>query len=205
MKTRLSDISMLMGAVVAVVMAAFGAFSRECEALEPALLRLHIMANSDSAEDQTLKLELRDHMLGIFIEDFKDAQSIDEAKAIASEKTVEYSAKATEFVHSKGFDYDVTAKPVEMYFNTREYDEYTIPAGVYSALRFEIGSGKGKNWWCVMFPSLCLPAASDYEDLSEDDIAKLSKDELKTFRTFKKEGRFKVKFAVYEFFKGLLC
>ena len=76
MKTRLSDISMLMGAVVAVVMAAFGAFSRECEALEPALLRLHIMANSDSAEDQTLKLELRDHMLGIFIEDFKDRKSV---------------------------------------------------------------------------------------------------------------------------------
>ena len=138
-------------------------FYGACEEIRDGVLRLHILANSDSDEDQQLKLEVRDALLGYTDRLFSDCKSKDEALKAAGEHIEDIRCFAEMTVREHGYDYPVQAYVTNMSFDTRVYEDITMPAGHYDAVRIVIGEGKGHNWWCVLFPALCLPSAGKDE------------------------------------------
>lgn len=138
-------------------------FAGVCEDIESRVLRLHILANSDSEFDQALKLKVRDAILEISPEIFGDTSSKQEAIKRAKADLPEIIAEAERVIRAEGYNYSVRAEVVNDKFNTRIYENFTLPAGDYDAVRIIIGSGSGHNWWCVMFPALCLPSAEGNE------------------------------------------
>lgn len=171
-KTKLFSLARLMaalaiGLIIAVIANSFTAFAGSCDQLRHSVLRLHILANSDSEEDQALKLKVRDHILELDNALFENAQSLSDAESAAAEQLETIRAEAQAEVYRLGFSYPVHAELTNMYFTTREYDRYTLPAGNYDAVRITIGSGEGHNWWCVLYPPLCLPAAEGREQLKD--------------------------------------
>ena len=151
--------AVILGLIMAILfnVASFGEKSRE---LYSNVLRLHILANSDSPEDQALKLKIRDNILseGYFI--FDGAADIDEAKNKVKNNINAIERIAAKTIVDCGYSYSVSAALEKAYFDTRYYDSFTLPAGEYEALRIVIGKGEGHNWWCVMFPPLCVSSAS---------------------------------------------
>ena len=182
-----------LGLIAAVVISCIS-FSAECENLREDVLRLHILANSDSEEDQRLKLKVRDEILEISGDIFDNCHSVDDAITAAKQKMPQIIKTAQQAVTNAGYDYTVTATLAKSYFNTRHYDGYTLPAGVYNAVRVVIGSGGGHNWWCVMYPSLCLPAACDNYDSALDDI---ERDIVENY------PKYEIKFKSVEIFEWL--
>lgn len=139
-------------------------FAGACEDIESRVLRLHILANSDSESDQALKLKVRDAILEISPEIFGDTSSSkQEAIKRAKADLPEIIAEAERVIRAEGYNYSVRAEVINDKFNTRIYENFTLPAGDYDAVRIIIGSGSGHNWWCVMFPALCLPSAEGNE------------------------------------------
>ena len=124
-------------------------------------LRLHIIANSDSDFDQALKLKVRDKVLEATGELFAEVSGKTEALAAAEYSADDIKAIAEEVVAEEGFDYPVQVEVTEMWFETREYENFALPAGDYDTVRIIIGAGEGKNWWCVMYPSICIPGAEE--------------------------------------------
>lgn len=153
------ELSLIAGILVSIIFTSFGAFAAECEEIRGQVVRLHILANSDSDEDQALKLMVRDAILeqtvGIFSGDSKE-----QAELLVQNNLGRIENIARQVIDDQGFDYSVHAYLINMYFETRVYGNVTLAAGWYDAVRVEIGEAKGKNWWCVMFPPMCLPAAS---------------------------------------------
>jgi stage II sporulation protein R len=120
------------------------------------VVRLHVLANSDSAADQALKLQVRDAILARMPELFAGAQSQAEALQIVGGHLSEVEAIASQVVKDSGYDYPVHASVGRFDFPDRQYGEVELPAGTYEALRLEIGAAEGANWWCVLFPPLCF-------------------------------------------------
>lgn len=160
--------ALALGLIVTVALSCIS-FSADCENIREDVLRLHILANSDSSEDQKLKIAVRDEILKISGDIFDDCKSLVDAQNAAKQKMPQIIKTAQDTVKSYGYDYTVSASLEKSYFDTRHYDDYTLPAGVYNAVRVIIGSGNGHNWWCVMYPSLCLPAACDNYDTALDE------------------------------------
>ena len=132
-----------------------------CEGVRENAVRLHILAHSDSAEDQALKLKVRDAILALSADWQEEAATPTEALALAENRLPAIQATAQAVVAAEGYAYPVTAQVCRMYFTTRQYDTLTLPAGMYDAVRVSIGDGAGQNWWCVMYPPLCVGAATD--------------------------------------------
>lgn len=124
-------------------------------------LRLHILAASDSEADQALKICLRDKILEKYGRILAEAESRGEAEALVGELLSDIEANAQRWVRDWGYSYSVKATLTEEWYETREYEDFTLPAGVYTSLRVIIGSGEGKNWWCVMYPPLCIDIATE--------------------------------------------
>ena len=156
-----TDIIMLFGMAGAIAFTNIFSAGRTLYSLERDVLRLHILANSDSEDDQQLKLAVRDKLLENSDELFGGCDTLDEMKDRAKEKQSEINDIAMSVIYDKGYDYAVSNSVVNMEFDDRTYGDMTMPAGTYDALRVEIGSGQGHNWWCVMYPPLCLPAAEE--------------------------------------------
>lgn len=173
---------------------------RRLDELRSSVLRLHILANSDSDEDQRLKLCVRDALLEQCGGFFGEAESLDEAELMAEEKLTEIERIACKTLEQQGSDQSVCAKLVNMHFDERVYGDITMPEGDYRALRIEIGSAGGHNWWCVMYPPLCLPAACDVavNKSAEDDF--FDADELDIMYHPKK---YRIRFAVWDKLKKL--
>lgn len=134
-------------------------FSAACKDIENRLLRFHIIANSDSMEDQNLKMKIRDEIVQYTDTLFRSCHSKEDAMNTAQENIDSIRLKAQQKVYSEGYDYPVTASVTKMEFDTRVYKDFTLPAGTYDAVRITIGSGKGHNWWCVLYPAVCVPSA----------------------------------------------
>ena len=133
------------------------------------VVRLHVLANSDSDEDQALKLQVRDEILRVTEPLLKNCTDRQSAIEIIQAHTDELQAAAQAVVHEKGYDYPVTILLGEEDYPTRSYENCCFPSGRYVSLRVCIGEAEGKNWWCVLFPPLCLSAASaEDEDDNED-------------------------------------
>ncbi|MFR0823101.1 MAG: stage II sporulation protein R [Clostridia bacterium] len=124
--------------------------------IEDSVFRLHVIANSDSKEDQALKYVVRDELLSYMNTIAKDAPSKKEAIVIAKEHQDDFSHIAKETIEKQGYNYSVTVEIGNYDFPTKQYGDISLPAGEYDALRVKIGEAKGQNWWCVMFPPLCF-------------------------------------------------
>lgn len=188
------DIIMAAGAALSLLLGSFGGFARECEEIPQEVLRLHIPANSDSEYDQSMKLAVRDFVLEEYGTLLADSDNVGDAAEQVRELLPEIEKSCCDFLSQQGADYGAKAELTEMYFTTRQYDSVTLPAGDYQALRITLGSGEGHNWWCVMFPPLCIPLAS--EPLPEEELPA-------DFVTDNSSNRIEIRFAVFEFFKGL--
>lgn len=139
------------------------------------VFRLHILANSNSTEDQNTKLMLKNFIL----ENSKDViggKTLDEAISNAKNNRKEITEMCNEYLKSIGIDYKVVVSVVKEYFKTRVYDDFTLPAGKYNSLKIELGEAKGHNWWCIVFPSVCLSACTESMNdyLNEDEMKLVS-------------------------------
>ena len=137
------------------------------------VFRLHVIANSDSKEDQQLKLKVRDELLSYMNIISKDSTSKQEAMQIANEHKEEFTQIAEKVIKENGYNYTVNVQIGKADFPTKYYGDITLPAGTYDALKVQIGEAKGQNWWCVMFPPLC------FVDVSTGIVPDNSKQELK--------------------------
>lgn len=155
------DIAIVFGLLLTFFTTAVWGFADTCEEIRGEVLRIHILANSDSPEDQQLKLMVRDAVLEECGDLFDSQGTLEQAKERAQANLIRLEETANRTLEEQGCTDKAQAQIVNMYFNTREYEDFTMPAGCYDAVRITIGEGKGRNWWCVMFPSLCLPAAED--------------------------------------------
>ena len=151
----------------------FIGFERNLENIQNNVLRIHIIANSDSEKDQSLKLKVRDEILSECSYLFEDTENMSETISIAKENLSLIENIAKRVIKENGFFYDVSCEVVKMDFDTKEYENFTMPKGFYNAIRIKIGKADGKNWWCVMYPPLCVPAVSETEIseyLSDEEI-----------------------------------
>ena len=153
------EIALLIGMAVFLISGAVSLQSRD--QLADKVVRLHILANSDSEEDQALKLQVRDRVLERATELLEQTGDRREAADVLQSHLPELERIAAEEISDCGYEYDVTAEVANTMFPTKEYDGFTLPAGEYLALRIIIGEGNGHNWWCVVFPPLCTTAAAD--------------------------------------------
>ena len=135
------------------------------QTLNENILRLHVVADSDSPEDQGIKLKVRDAVLDSISEDLRNVRDMDQASAYIRENLPKIEAAANDCLEALGCSDTAVATLKEEVFDTRVYDTFSLPAGVYEALRITIGEGQGHNWWCVAFPTLCVPATAEgFED-----------------------------------------
>ena len=137
------------------------------------VFRLHVIANSDSKEDQELKLKVRDELLSYMNIISENSASKQEAMQIANEHKEEFIQIAEKVIKENGYNYTVNVQIGKADFPTKYYGDITLPAGTYDALKVQIGEAKGQNWWCVMFPPLC------FVDVSTGIVPDNSKQELK--------------------------
>lgn len=166
----------------------FADFDASCEELRHGVLRLHIIANSDSDEDQALKLKIRDRILQASDSLFETDKDLNSALKTAEENLSLYEEIAKSVIAENGFNYKAEAKIDEAFFETRVYDDFTLPSGYYDSLIINIGKAKGKNWWCVIFPGVCVPtdnAARLSDSVGENgtEIAENSQKYIIRFKT----------------------
>lgn len=162
-KLRRLDAALCCGLLVSMLLSPLAGFTRQCAEVRQEVLRLHILANSDSAADQAVKLRVRDAVLEETGNLFSAAGTLEEAEEAAAKNLAAIEETARRVLAEEGCSYPVKAELARTYFGTREYGETTLPAGEYQALRLSLGEGAGKNWWCVMFPPICVPAAEPEE------------------------------------------
>lgn len=146
---------MICGFVCAVCWSTFLVADRK--KLDNGLIRFHVVANSDSAEDQSIKCRVRDAVLQSMQDDLKKISDIAEAEAYLQENIPKIQMVAEKTLKELGFDGAARVTLCKEAFDIRHYDTFSLPAGVYESLRIVIGEGRGKNWWCVSFPTLCNP------------------------------------------------
>lgn len=167
------------------------------------IIRFHVIANSDTKEDQDLKLAVRD-AVGIKMSGLlKDAADRSRSEAVIRKNMEDMKQTAEKVIAERGYDYDVDICLIDTDFPVKTYGAYTFPAGNYEALEIVIGAGKGHNWWCVMYPNMCF-SDTMYEVIDEDARSSLkrvlSEDE---YQQVLASGDYQVKFKSFEILKGL--
>ena len=172
------------------------------EDLENSVFRLHVIANSDSKEDQNLKYIVRDKLLQYMNSYLSNTSTKEDAIKIANEHLDEFKQVAINTIKEQGYSYNVNVKVGNFEFPTKTYGDISLPAGFYDALRVEIGEAKGQNWWCVMFPSLCFVDISSgvVPDESKEDLQKVLSDEEYSLISDSSDYGIQFKFKLLEFF-----
>lgn len=174
------------------------------EGIAEDIIRFHVIANSDSAKDQALKLKVKEQLVESLSPLLRNVESIRDARTILSENLnfIQHIAEAT--IKQNGYVYTVKVTLEECYFPLKIYGDYTFPPGNYEALRVKIGAAEGKNWWCVMFPPLCF-VDETYSVVDEDSNKKLkhllTEEEYDSIVNQKKP--IKIKFKIWESIKDL--
>lgn len=168
------------------------------------ILRFHVLANSDSEVDQSVKLKVRDEIGRFMQENIQDARDLTECMQATIEKLPEITQVAEDVLCREGFSYGASAKIGTVDFPEKKYGSYTFPKGSYQALEITLGEGEGHNWWCVMYPNMCF-AGSVYEVVEED-----AKEELRAaltpgeYEELMAESSISVKFKYWEKLKELV-
>ena len=194
-KFKLFRISLLAGFIFTIIFTITG-FAETCDEIRSDVLRLHVLANSDSEEDQQLKLKVRDSLLTTGKNIFDGSVTKENAEEKIENEKEKLIETAEKVIRENGFDYPVEITVTDEFFTTRTYENITLPAGKYKAVRVLIGESAGKNWWCVMFPPLCIPASQPDINLffNEDEVKLVESDP-------KYEPRFKI-IEIYESIKN---
>lgn len=188
-------ISICVSMIVAIIFS-ICSFAKTSEQIRSDVLRLHVIANSDSSVDQNLKIRLRDFLLEEGKSIFDGSVNVENAVKKIEPQIPALEKSAKEFIRDSGFDYEVKISLSREYFTTRTYETVTLPAGKYLALRVVIGSGEGHNWWCVMFPPMCVPAAD-----KRDEIENIfTEDEIKLVES---SPKYEIRFKVVEICEGI--
>ena len=178
---RIVELALLLGTAVFLLTGAWALNTQRD--LADRVVRLHVLANSDSEEDQALKLLVRDVVLERATALLEQTESRAEAEALLRESLPELETIAEETVRANGYSYAVTAELEDTSFPTKEYDGFSLPAGEYLALRILIGEGAGQNWWCVVFPPLCTAASADVPEtalaagFTEDQVGLMTEED----------------------------
>ena len=170
-------------------------FSVSCENINSKVFRLHILANSDSTEDQNLKMHIKDKVQELSREIVSIGNNKKELEDIFIKNLSNVEKIAKNEIRNCGYNYPVSARVTNSYFNTRNYENFTLPAGNYDALEIKIGSGEGKNWWCVIFPMLCVGASSKNKILDKT----FNKNEKNIICNNKK--KYAIKFRIVEIYQ----
>ena len=158
-KVRLFLMSVVIGIFAT---SALQCYSRKVMAdISSNVVRLHVIANSDTAEDQDLKLKVRDGIINYLEPVLYDVTDIEETKKILAENIEEIEEEAREIVKKYGYTHSVTASLGNFDFPSKKYENAQFPKGKYDALRIVIGKGEGQNWWCVLYPQLCFSKSTD--------------------------------------------
>ncbi|HEX2946187.1 MAG TPA: stage II sporulation protein R [Clostridia bacterium] len=170
------------------------------------LIRLHVIANSDSPEDQSLKRDVRDAILAYVQNELKASDNIEKSRSIIKERLTEITNTAKKVIADKGRNYGVRTILGEYPFPTKVYGDIVLPAGEYQALRVVIGEGRGANWWCVLFPPLCFVDVTHgtVPDSVKEDLKKvLTDEEYDVVTSSDNEGEIpiKIKFKIVEMFQ----
>lgn len=147
--------------VLSIIISNFIKVGKSLDNLRNNVLRMHILANSDSIDDQSLKLDVRDAILEHSEEIFGKSVSFDDFVNVSSEHLDRIKEISESVISESGYDYKVNVEEVKMFFDERTYNDITMPEGNYNAVRIKIGEAEGHNWWCVMYPPLCIPMASE--------------------------------------------
>lgn len=181
--------------------------------MENKVIRLHILANSDSLYDQQLKLDVRNNIINSFSNKFKNITSKKESEKVIKTNLQKIKSIALNTIKQKGYNYDVKVYYDNYEFNERVYDTYTLPEGEYDTVRVEIGEAKGKNWWCVMFPPLCFLDAGKCKNSKENQIINaqvedklkevLTEEEIELIRTKRGCEDIKIKSFLYEIIRKI--
>ena len=177
---RIVEIALLVGTAIFFLTGALSLKSQE--ALADKVVRLHVLANSDSEEDQALKLLVRDGVLERAAEILEESPDRSAAEESLRASLPELQEIAEAVVAAEGYDYPVQVELADTAFPTKAYDGFTLPAGNYLALRVVIGEGAGQNWWCVVFPPLCtaaaeeVPAAALSAGLSQEEVGLITEE-----------------------------
>ena len=170
--------------------------------ISESVFRLHVIANSDSKEDQALKYLVRDRLIEYMNKLSANITNKEEAIKIASEHKSDFYEIAINTIKENGYDYPVNINIGNFSFPTKNYGDISLPAGNYDALRVEIGNAKGQNWWCVMFPPLCFIDVTS--GIVPDDSKQLIKENLSDEEyslISKSNSKMKFKFKILEFFE----
>lgn len=176
--------------------------------ISDSVFRLHVIANSDSNEDQALKYKVRDNLLKYMNNICRNCASKQEAINLVTEHQEEFKQVALDTIKKEGYSYNVKINIGNFEFPTKQYGDISLPAGYYDALRVEIGEAKGRNWWCVMFPSLCFIDVSSgiVPEESKEKLQNILSDEEYSIISDNSDNGIKLKFKLIEFFanNGLL-
>ncbi len=202
-KKAAAEAALLIGMLISVFAEGVCAFAESRREVTDDVFRLHIMANSDSEEDQQLKLKVRNAVLEAGGDIFAGNMNAAEAASAATENLDFLRKTAEKVIADNGYDYSVACEITEMAFDERTYGSATLPAGDYTALRIVIGKGEGKNWWCVMFPPLCLPAVTNTDEV----LAEAEKDGVLTaeeIRLIRDPSNYEVRFYFAELWEKLV-
>lgn len=166
------------------------------------VFRLHVLANSNSKEDQNLKYLVRDSLLEYMNTLCADVTSKEDAISLVSKHKQDFEDIALKVIHENGYNYSVNINIGNFNFPTKTYGDISLPAGMYDALRVELGKASGQNWWCVLFPSLCFidissgVVADDSKELLEENLS----DESYNIVSDNSNTTIKFKFKLLEFF-----
>ncbi len=171
--------------------------------LSNSLFRLHVIANSNSKEDQNLKYLVRDELISYMNTLCSNVSSKEQAIAIANEHLDDFQKVANEVISKNGFNYSAKVQIGNFAFPTKTYGDISLPSGYYDALKVELGKAEGKNWWCVMFPSLC------FVDINNGIVPEESKEELQASLLEEdynlissNNSEYKLKFKIVELFEN---
>ena len=194
-KIRMIEISVALGLVLTLLFSVVS-FGMTCNSIRSEVVRLHILANSDSDIDQNVKLIVRDKLLQSGNELFSGNMAVETAYGILSDNKDAVEAYINNILIEEGFNYTSDVNLVKEYYPTRSYENFTLPAGEYLSLKIILGNGEGHNWWCVMFPPLCLPAASQ-----NTDINAVFNDEC--VEIIKYSDKYEIRFKIVEIFERI--
>lgn len=161
-KLKTWEVALLSGVVVASLMGTY--LNREQRELSDSIIRLHVIANSDSQADQQLKYQVRDRILTEAAALYQPGDDLVQVRKSMEDNLSLLAQAGREVVEEQGYDYPVSAALERTWFPTKKYTDFALPAGNYTALRIVVGEGKGENWWCVAFPPLCLGSVSETVD-----------------------------------------
>ena len=199
-----SVIGYIIGILLMMVGVMGGVYGRKKivqEQIAEKVLRFHVLANSNSEEDQKLKLQVRDAIGGLLQEKMAQVENREECEKFITEWIPKIEQTAAAVIEENGYDYSVCARLEETDFPVKTYGAYTFPAGRYEALRVTIGEGAGENWWCVLYPNMCFEN-SMYEVVDERGEKALREvlDE-KEYEAVLKEGNYQIRLRILDFFR----